>query len=199
MHNLKRPGKKAKEKVTGESSETNLNQSSNANNNQNQVNSNSQNKSKKTEIDPFAPVKDNGMTDEIHAKHLKQVVFSKTSIEYKQGKEEQLTNTFNLGDEIYVMAYFEHSMKNQWLKDRVEMPDRFITFVNIWYEVNGQIVGKEVPTVSKRNIMAHILMSFRNGHAFVIHCFHCRNVKILTGQHSTGFSFLCSSTVKTRR
>jgi hypothetical protein len=137
--------KKAKDKVSGESSETNSNQNSNANNSQNQATNNAPIIKQKPVEDPFAPVKDYGMTDEIHAKHLKQVVFSKTSIEYKRGKEEQLTNTFNLGDEIYVMAYFEHSIKNQWLKDKIQMPDDFRTFLNIWYEVNGQVVGKEGP------------------------------------------------------
>jgi len=149
--NLGKLKNKVKEKVSGESSESTTNQNSSANNTQNTSTNNSQNSStnnsqnnnKKAEADPFAPVKDYGMTDEIHANHKKQVVFSKTSIEFKRGKEEQLSNTFNLGDEIYIMAYFEHSMMNQALKDKFQVPDRFEGFLNVWYEVNGQVVGKE--------------------------------------------------------
>jgi len=133
---------KAKDKVKGESTETTTNQNSNSSNTQTTT-TNSQNNNKKAVADPFAPVKDYGMTDEIHAKHMKQVVFSKTSIEYKRGNEEQLSNTFILGDEIYAMAYFEHSMINQALKDKVQVPDEFEGFLNVWYEVNGQVVGKE--------------------------------------------------------
>lgn len=136
---------KVSEKTIEDNSETNQNSNTttNQNNSTSQTSSSSSNKKNESKKDPFTPVKDNGMTDEIHANHLKQVVFSKTSIEFKKGKEAQLSNTFNLGDEIYVMAYFERSYVNQWLKDKIEMPSNIISYQNIWFEVNGQVVGQE--------------------------------------------------------
>lgn len=95
------------------------------------------------------PIKDYGMTDGIHANHIGEVVFSKTPIRFSSGREDQLSRSFNLGDEIYFMAYFKHSYHNQCVEDKVdwiadELPNQpQYNREVIYFEVNGEIIGKD--------------------------------------------------------
>lgn len=156
--NLGKIKNKIKEKVNGESSDSK--QNTNGTNAQNSTINNSQNKILKVVEDPFAPVKDNGMTDAIHANHLKEVVFSKTPLQSKNsslnipsnGREELLSKSFNLGDDIYIMAYFEHSFYNHMMKDKKEITDNTFMTPRIWFEVNGKEAGKKGDNKYYRNM-----------------------------------------------
>ena len=94
-------------------------------------------------------IKDFGMTDNIHAAHMQEVVFSKKPIAFKKGNEQQLCKKFNLAtDDIFFMAYFRQSYYNQAADDNklsiIENADG--EMVNrgeiIYWEVNGKTVGK---------------------------------------------------------
>lgn len=61
---------------------------------------------------PIKPVADEGVTSDMHKKYMKQVVFSKTPIA-KTPSESALTNTFNLGDDIYFRVFMERSFVNE--------------------------------------------------------------------------------------
>ncbi len=147
--NLGKLKNKLKDKVssvTGDNSGDNSTPSSSSSTSSSNSSSSSSSSSKdKDEEDPFKLVKDYGMTDGIHANHLKEIVFSKTSIYFQSGKEEQLTKTFNLGDDIYFMAYFENSYMNQWRKEKVNIPTEAEPVTDVWFEVNGVVVGKDQP------------------------------------------------------
>jgi hypothetical protein len=104
-------------------------------------------------INAGLPVKDFGMTDEVHPNHKKEIVFSKTPLEFQNVKESQLASTFNLGDDIYFMAYFERSMYNQAFVDKIvdykKVPFDINTY-SAWevftFSVNGvdNIVGTPI-------------------------------------------------------
>jgi hypothetical protein len=110
--------------------------------------------------DPFAKYKDNGMTDGIHANYLKEVVFSKTALQSmnksynvpSNGKEELLSKTFTLKDDLYMMAYFEHSFYNEMMKDKKEVPENTYVTPRIWFEVNGKESGKKGNNKFTKNI-----------------------------------------------
>ena len=61
---------------------------------------------------PIKPVVDEGITSDIHKKYMKQIVFSKSPIA-KIASEAGLTNSFNLGDDIYFRAFLEKSFVNE--------------------------------------------------------------------------------------
>jgi hypothetical protein len=151
---------KVKEKVNG-TEETNSNNSTTNSSSNNGTNSTSQSIKKELKIeDKFAPVKDNGMTDEIHAKHLKEIVFSETALQSanksynipSNAKEEILAKSFSLSDDIYFMAYFERSFYNQMMNDKKEMPENTYVTPRIWYEVNGKEAGKKGENKFMKNL-----------------------------------------------
>jgi hypothetical protein len=141
--NLSKIKNKVKDAINTETSESPSNQSSSG--------TSAEKKIMKAMEDPYAPHKDNGMTDAIHANHLKEVVFSKTPIESAnksfniQGnaREEILTKSFSLSDDIYFLAYFEHSFYNEMMKDKKEFDERTFYTPRIWFEVNGKEAGKK--------------------------------------------------------
>jgi flagellar motor protein MotB len=111
-------------------------------------------------IDAGLPIEDFGMTDQIHAKHLKQIVFSKTFIEFGKGSEDQLQKTFNLGDEIFYMAYFERSMYNQTIADKLTDfkkdpydSNNYDSWIVFKFTVNGvdNILGNPIMFQQKMN------------------------------------------------
>lgn len=63
-------------------------------------------------IKPLKAIPDEGITSDVHKKLMKQVVFSKTAIA-KSAVESSLTNSFNLGDDIYFRVYLEKSIINE--------------------------------------------------------------------------------------
>ena len=58
-------------------------------------------------------VKDEGVTSPMHQAHMKQIVFSKTNISKSGASESQLSNSFNLGDDIIGRIYLEKSPANE--------------------------------------------------------------------------------------
>ncbi len=58
-------------------------------------------------------LKDDGIADNFHKKHLGKIVFSKKTIPLKGGKESQLTNKFNVNtDNICFRAFYKQSFHN---------------------------------------------------------------------------------------
>ena len=57
-------------------------------------------------------VEDEGMTSELHKKHVGQIVFANEKIT-RETDGSQFKTKFNISDFIYARAYFHHSIKNQ--------------------------------------------------------------------------------------
>jgi len=150
--NLNKIKSKVKDAINTESSEAPSNTSSSE--------STVEKKLMKAVEDPFAKYKDNGMTDAIHANHLKEIVFSKTPIESANksfnipgnAREEILTKSFSLSDDIYFMAYFEHSFYNEMMKDKKEFDESTFYTPRIWFEVNGKEAGKKGDNKFKKSM-----------------------------------------------
>ncbi|HLP13317.1 MAG TPA: hypothetical protein VK177_15375 [Flavobacteriales bacterium] len=80
-------------------------------------------------------VKDEGITSPMHQAHMKQIVFSKTNISKSGASESQLTNSFNLGDDIIGRVYLEKSEANE---KNVTVADRsFLGSVYLRVTIDG--------------------------------------------------------------
>lgn len=76
------------------------------------------------------PVQDQGMTNEFHRANVGKIVFAKTEIPKTETSGNNLTNTFNLGDNIFSRVYLAQSYTNegnsigyiaQWTDFRIRM------------------------------------------------------------------------------
>jgi len=67
----------------------------------------------------YAPKPDAGITGSLHQKYLKQIVFSKKPID-GNSPESELSNSFNLGDDIFFRLFLERSLANDARAARIE-------------------------------------------------------------------------------
>jgi hypothetical protein len=79
----------------------------------------------------YAPIPDNGVVGSLHKSHVNKIVFSKTPITVNS-PESALTNSFNLGDDIYFRVFLDKSPANTKRAARTSTDLHFTTIIEIY-------------------------------------------------------------------
>jgi hypothetical protein len=88
-----------------------------------------------------AQVTDFGMTSDAHSKHVGEIVFSKSPIQFQSENPDWFAKEFKSDEEIYFMAYFPKSIANKCLEEHGVLPDWANANITFSFFVNNEKAG----------------------------------------------------------
>lgn len=99
----------------------------------------------------YQQVKDEGMTNELHDKYVKKIVFSTSEIDKESPSESSLITSFKLKDDLYFRAFFTKSIGNEYRERFLASDCKENAFKFMEHRFLGEVDGEaEYSLIHKR-------------------------------------------------